>query len=276
VLDLNDKRWTELRDAHGSAANIPPLLKQLASVPAGRGEDEPWFSLWSALAHQGDVHPASFAAVPHVVHFPAWVEICRHRKGVLVPEDLQGACREALSRLPGLVAAAAAAERSWDDTLLCAGAIHVEEQSKSGFVPKEGKRRLIPMSPLGRQVLEKLKAREADLGDDELVVPNDKGLPYIRLSMAGQKGGGTSVWKAPLPEGGREGVDVHRPALLRGADAVGQRALHVTSRWMGHSKVETTTKRYGNLAPDNADQWDFAARRETVRAVEPVKADLAG
>jgi hypothetical protein len=133
VLDLNDKRWTELQHAYGSAADIPALLKQLASVPAGQGNEEPWFSLWSALAHQGDVHPASFAAVPHVVQalatapgradfnyfqFPAWVEICRHRKGVLVPEDLLGAYREALSRLPGLVAAAA--ERSWDDTLLCA------------------------------------------------------------------------------------------------------------------------------------------------------------
>jgi hypothetical protein len=133
VLDLNSKRWKELQHAYGSAADIPALLKQLASVPAGQGEDEPWFSLWSALAHQGDVFSASFAAVPHVVqalataparadsdyfHFPAWVEICRYKKGVAVPEDLQGAYREALSRLPGLVAAAA--ERSWDDTLMCA------------------------------------------------------------------------------------------------------------------------------------------------------------
>jgi hypothetical protein len=45
---------------------------------------------------------------------------------------------------------------------------------------------------------------------------------------------------------------------------------------MGHSKVEMTAKRYGDFAPDNADQWDWAARRETVRAVDPVKADLAG
>jgi hypothetical protein len=58
------------------------------------GKAEPWFSLWSSLAHQGDVYSASFAAVPHVVHalstaperadasffqFPTWVEIYRQK-----------------------------------------------------------------------------------------------------------------------------------------------------------------------------------------------------
>ena len=28
---------------------------------------EPWFALWSALCHQSDVYPASYAAVPHIV-----------------------------------------------------------------------------------------------------------------------------------------------------------------------------------------------------------------
>jgi hypothetical protein len=60
----------------------------------------PWFDLWSALCHQGDVYSASFAAVPHVVRilalfpskacfdfflFPASVEIARHRSDVTVP-----------------------------------------------------------------------------------------------------------------------------------------------------------------------------------------------
>ena len=31
--------------------------------------------------------------------------------------------------------------------------------------------------------------------------------------------------------------------------------LHVVSRWMGHSKVELTSKQYGDYAPDNLDQW---------------------
>jgi hypothetical protein len=33
-------------------------------------------------------------------------------------------------------------------------------------------------------------------------------------------------------------------------------------------------KRYGYFAAENADQWATAARREAVRAVEPVKAEL--
>jgi hypothetical protein len=90
--------------------------------------DEPWFSIWSALAHQGNVYSASFAAVPHVVrvlasaperagsdyfHFPAWVEICRQRTGEPIPEDLRDAYTSALAQLPGLAAAAAA--RPWDE-----------------------------------------------------------------------------------------------------------------------------------------------------------------
>jgi hypothetical protein len=87
--------------------------------------------LWSSLAHQGDVYTASFAAVPHVVQvlassperadftyfqFPAWIEICRQKNGMSVPEDLAPPYFEALSRLPKL--AAAASDREWDTTFL--------------------------------------------------------------------------------------------------------------------------------------------------------------
>jgi len=103
----------------------------LQDAPSSEGESEPWFSLWSALAHQGDVYSASFAAVPHVVavlgtaperadssyfQFPAWVEICRERTGASVPPDLAPAYFEALAQLPALVAAAA--DREWDDGLV--------------------------------------------------------------------------------------------------------------------------------------------------------------
>jgi hypothetical protein len=102
-------------------------------MPSSANDAEPWFTLWSALAHQGDVYPASFAAVPHVVkalvaaplkadhsyfQFPAWVEICRAKSQVEIPEDLRTAYFEALAQLPGLVAAAS--NRPWEpDFLAC-------------------------------------------------------------------------------------------------------------------------------------------------------------
>ncbi len=132
MLDLDDPRWSELQHAYGTAADIPALLKQLADLPSSENNNEPWFYIWSALAHQGDVYSASFAAVPHVIEalasaplkadfsyfqFPAWVEICRTKKGVSVPEDIAPAYFESLSRLPVLVGSAAA--RSWDEEFLC-------------------------------------------------------------------------------------------------------------------------------------------------------------
>jgi hypothetical protein len=133
MLALDDERWKELKDAYGSAGEIPALLLQLESLPSARADEEPWESLWSALAHQGDVYSASFAAVPHVVqalsqdpllagstyfHFPAWVEICRIKTQVEIPPDLQESYFEALARLPSLVAAASA--KKWEpDFLAC-------------------------------------------------------------------------------------------------------------------------------------------------------------
>jgi hypothetical protein len=127
MLELSSPRWGELRDAYGSAVKIPELLRQLLNLPSDNGSSEPWFSLWSALAHQGDMYPASFAAVPHVIeaiacspdhvsdvyfHFPAWIEICRHKKSVNVPDELAVAYFDALKRVPALVANAA--ENQWN------------------------------------------------------------------------------------------------------------------------------------------------------------------
>jgi hypothetical protein len=127
VLSLQSARWSELQHAYGHAADIPALLERLRDLPQSEEKAEPWFTLWSALAHQGDVYSASFAAVPHVVaalataparadtsffHFPAWVEICRAKNGVEIPEDLKASYLEALARLPSLAAQAAA--RPWE------------------------------------------------------------------------------------------------------------------------------------------------------------------
>ena len=131
MLALDSDRWSELQHAYGVASDIPALLRQLDRLPPAENRQEPWFSLWSSLAHQGDVYSASFAAVPHVVkalssspasadstyfQFPAWVEICRAKKNVTVPADLAPAYFEALSKLPALVAAAAS--RPWDASFL--------------------------------------------------------------------------------------------------------------------------------------------------------------
>jgi hypothetical protein len=134
MLSLDSPRWATLQHAYGDASDIPELLRQLTDFPPSDGDKEPWFTLWSSLAHQGDVYSASFAAVPHVVaaiatnptrasgtyfQFPAWVEICRHGKGVEVPDDLILDYRRALHQLPALVAAAA--DREWgSDFLPCA------------------------------------------------------------------------------------------------------------------------------------------------------------
>jgi hypothetical protein len=127
VLRLEDSRWGELRHAYGTAENIPQLLSQLSALPSDEADAEPWFTLWSALAHQSDVYPASYAAVPHVVsalasapseapvaffHFPAWVEVCRHRARSEVPPFLAKPYFASLKQLPSLVAAAAQAG-SW-------------------------------------------------------------------------------------------------------------------------------------------------------------------
>lgn len=60
--------WHLLRHSYGDADDIPSLLKKLEDFPAERDwQTEPWFSLWSALYHQGDIYSASIAAVPHII-----------------------------------------------------------------------------------------------------------------------------------------------------------------------------------------------------------------
>jgi len=131
MLPLDSDKWGELRDAYGTAQKIPELLRQLADFPVDDGQSDPWTSLWSALAHQGDVYPASFAAVPHVVEalavdpqsatasyfqFPAWVEICREKTKAEVPAELAPAYAAALAKLPALVGSAA--RRNWSEGTL--------------------------------------------------------------------------------------------------------------------------------------------------------------
>lgn len=133
-LSLDSPRWGELEHAYGRASDVPALLRLLVTLPASTDDQEPWTSIWSALAHQNDVYSASFAAVPHVVkalatapstadfnyfQFPAVVEAWRQQKGIAMPDDLRADYFAALAALPSLVAQAA--ERQWDEGfLVCA------------------------------------------------------------------------------------------------------------------------------------------------------------
>lgn len=119
MLPLSSPEWSRLQHAYGSAENLPALLQQLNGFPSSDGSTEPWFTLWSSLMHQGDVYPASFAAVPHVVSalasapnragfdyflFPACVEVARVKGSVALPVALAPSYTAALARLPLLAA----------------------------------------------------------------------------------------------------------------------------------------------------------------------------
>lgn len=126
MISLDSPRWEELD------REIPESLRLLESFPEHNDyTDEPWFTLWSKLAHQGDVDSASFAAVPHIVRilegdpskadwqffgFPAWVEVCRQRKSVPIPADLEADYFDSLNRLRSL--AAGALSESRDETFV--------------------------------------------------------------------------------------------------------------------------------------------------------------
>jgi hypothetical protein len=128
VLALDSPEWNNLQHCYGPAGDIPPLLRQLESFPvSSTSTDEPWYSLWSSLCHQGDIYPASFAAVPHIVQalslapertsqdyfsLPAAIEVARVQKSVPVPPHLAEAYFGALARLPLL--AGSAARAGWE------------------------------------------------------------------------------------------------------------------------------------------------------------------
>jgi hypothetical protein len=146
MLPLQSERWSDLTHAYGDASNIPKLLIELESLPSEVGyETEPYFSLWSALCHQGKIYTASFAAVPHIVrimrNFPdripwtlfslvASIEIARCSSTTpSIPPDLQADYARALAYIPELVAEAA--RLKWDHWY-CLSALSAAAASK-GF-----------------------------------------------------------------------------------------------------------------------------------------------
>jgi integrase len=147
------------------------------------------------------------------------------------------------------------------------GAIRVEEQKRTrvvggrAWVPKNKKFRFIPFSVRGREILERLYAAAKPMPSD-LVIPNDGGLPYIRLDEGEKKGGGAGVWKRLREISGVPGVSMrdlrHYFAVQNLVSGV---PLAIVSAWMGHSSVQLTVKRYGRWAHDAKEQWPWAALR---------------
>ena len=61
MLSLDNPRWQSLTGGYRCPYDASVALRQLE-----HGEDV-WDELWTELHHQGDVGPASYAAVPHLV-----------------------------------------------------------------------------------------------------------------------------------------------------------------------------------------------------------------
>lgn len=117
MLSLEDPRWSTIDDAYGPALRVPGLLRDLEKLPPAKEMyAEPYRSLWSALCHQGDVYPASYAAVPHLLRIVeesgAKFEpnILRLVHSIIVgraegsaapmPDDLKDAYEKALASVP--------------------------------------------------------------------------------------------------------------------------------------------------------------------------------
>jgi hypothetical protein len=112
---MEPSSWAELTHAYGAADNVEGLLAAArVGAPPTSSQDEPWFSLWSALAHQGDVYTASYRAVPELIdiaasrtdrvaveclHLAAVIELDRQRPGAPeIPLGLAAAYAAALRR----------------------------------------------------------------------------------------------------------------------------------------------------------------------------------
>lgn len=82
MLPLTDPLWPNLDHAYGPAADIPDLLQRARQDDSsGHLRGSPWYELWSALCHQGDVYSASYASVPHLA------DIAHGRRGTLTQFD---------------------------------------------------------------------------------------------------------------------------------------------------------------------------------------------
>ena len=113
--------WNMLTHAYGLADDVPARLEQIHSFPAETDwQSEPWFSLWSALYHQGNIYSASLAAVPFIVSamsatpsratlsfylLPTSIAVADHINPVEVPREIRRRFEESLHTLGTLAKA---------------------------------------------------------------------------------------------------------------------------------------------------------------------------
>ncbi|MDX1945173.1 MAG: hypothetical protein SFU86_07185 [Pirellulaceae bacterium] len=116
MLPLDDPRWQSYKGGYRVPYDPSSILGRLLTD----GPDERlWHELWSELHHQGDLHQASYAAVPWLVEFLrhsptldfnaigliATIELERDQHGnPPVAEELSQGYYEAIRSLPELLA----------------------------------------------------------------------------------------------------------------------------------------------------------------------------
>lgn len=71
--------WAALRDAYGSAEQVPALL--MAAEESGDFGDA-WDDLWSHLCHQGTVYSASYAVIPLLADLCSRLPVRGYRSGL--------------------------------------------------------------------------------------------------------------------------------------------------------------------------------------------------
>jgi hypothetical protein len=109
MLELDSEEWGHLRDAYGSAKDLP---RELANPETLLVDGDP-ADLWGRLCHQGDAYSASYAAVPYLleaaragkswsaVALIAAIEVSRREgRGADVPLSCAESYFEAIRTLP--------------------------------------------------------------------------------------------------------------------------------------------------------------------------------
>ena len=119
MLPLESPRWGALRQAYGTAEDVPRLISAFASVDDESSRAELWFALWRMLWRVDAVFDGAYAAVPHLldasvtrtpgervqaIHLALRVELLRRGPvAPSMPPDLVDAYASAIDGLPAAV-----------------------------------------------------------------------------------------------------------------------------------------------------------------------------